>query len=74
MSWRSDTSHREGVTGVVIGMETPEQMERNLAAAVAGPIDGRLLEAIGEEAPELRDDIINPGLWRWIRDYDWGAR
>lgn len=63
-----------GVTGVVVGMETHEQMERNLAAALAGPLDGRLLEAIGEEVPDLPDNIINPGHWRWIRDYDWGKR
>jgi aryl-alcohol dehydrogenase-like predicted oxidoreductase len=63
-----------GVTGVVVGMETHEQMERNLAAVLAGPLDGRLLEAIGEEVPDLPDDIINPGHWRWIRDYDWGKR
>ena len=63
-----------GVTGVVVGMETHEQMERNLAAALAGPLDGSLVEAIGEDVPELSDDIINPGHWRWIRDYDWGKR
>ena len=63
-----------GVTGVVVGMETHEQMERNLAAVLAGPLDGPLLDAIGEEVPELPDDIINPGLWQWIRDYDWGRR
>ncbi len=63
-----------GVTGVVVGMETHEQMERNLAAALAGPLDGPLVEAIGEDVPELSDDIINPGHWRWIRDYDWGKR
>ena len=49
-------------------------MERNLAAALAGPLDGRLLEAIGEEVPDFPDDIINPGHWRWTRDYDWGKR
>lgn len=63
-----------GVTGVVVGMETHEQMERNLAAVLAGPLDGPLVEAIGEDVPELSDDIINPGFWRWIRDYDWGKR
>ena len=63
-----------GVTGVVVGMETHEQMERNLAAVLAGPLDGPLVEAIGEEVPELPDDIINPGFWRWMRDYDWGKR
>ena len=55
-------------------METHAQMERNVAAALAGPLDGPLLEAIGEAVPDLPDDIINPGLWRWIRDYDWGKR
>jgi hypothetical protein len=24
--------------------------------------------------PDLPEEIINPGLWRWIRDYDWGGR
>ena len=63
-----------GVTGVVVGMETHEQMERNLAAVMAGPLDGSLLEAIRREVPDLPDEIINPGRWRWIRDYDWGSR
>ena len=67
-----------GVTGVVVGMETHEQMERNLAAVLAGRLDGRLdgrlMEAIADAVPALPDEIINPGLWRWIRDYDWGRR
>lgn len=63
-----------GVTGVVVGMETHEQMERNLAAVLAGPLDGRLLEAVADAVPALPDEIINPGLWRWIRAYDWGTR
>ena len=62
-----------GVTGVVVGMETHEQMERNLAAIEAGPLDGALLAAIGREVPDLPEEIINPGLWRWIRAYDWGT-
>lgn len=63
-----------GITGVVVGMETHAQMERNVAAALAGPLDGPLLDAIGEAVPDVPDDIINPGLWRWVRDYDWGKR
>ena len=62
-----------GVTGVVVGMETHEQMERNVAAAAAGPLDRGLLDAIGRQVPELPEEIINPGLWRWVRDYDWGG-
>ena len=62
-----------GVTGVVVGMETHEQVERNLAAIEAGPLDGALLAAIGREVPDLPEEIINPGLWRWVRDYDWGT-
>ena len=62
-----------GVTGVVVGMETHEQMERNLAAVLAGPSGRRALEAIREAVPDLPEEIINPGLWRWIRDYDWGG-
>lgn len=62
-----------GVTGVVVGMETHEQMERNLAAIEAGPLDGALLAAIGREVPDLPEEIINPGLWRWVRTYDWGT-
>ena len=61
-----------GVTGVVVGMETHRQMERNLAAVAAGPLDRALLDAIGREVPDLPEDLINPGLWRWVRDYDWG--
>ena len=63
-----------GVTGVVVGMETHEQMERNLDAVLAGRLDGRLMEAIADAVPALPEEIINPGLWRWIRDYDWGGR
>ena len=62
-----------GVTGVVVGMETHEQMERNVAAVAAGPLDRALLDAIGRQVPELPEEIINPGLWRWVRDYDWGG-
>jgi hypothetical protein len=45
-----------------------------LAAVLAGPLDSPLLEAIREAVPDLPDEIINPGFWRWIRDYDWGRR
>ena len=61
-----------GVTGVVVGMETHRQMERNLAAVAAGPLDRALLDEIGRAVPDLPAELINPGLWRWVRDYDWG--
>lgn len=61
-----------GITGVVVGMETVEQMDRNLAAVEAGSLSGKLLEAIRQEVPELSDEIIDPGLWQWMREYDWG--
>lgn len=62
-----------GVTGVVVGMETHEQMERNVAAVKAGPLDRAVLDAIGRGVPDLPEEIVNPGLWRWVRDYDWGG-
>ena len=63
-----------GITAAVVGMETHRQMERNLAAILAGPLDAARMEAIRREVPEFADDLINPGLWGWIRDYDWGKR
>ena len=61
-----------GVTGVVVGMETHEQLERNLDAILEGPLGKDLLDAIARKVPDLREDLINPGLWGWMREYDFG--
>ena len=62
-----------GVTGVVVGMETHEQLERNLDAILEGPLGKELLDAIARTVPDLREDLINPGLWGWMREYDFGS-
>ncbi len=60
------------ITGVVVGMETVNQMERNLAAIEKGHLDSDLLEMIHQTVPNLSEEILDPSRWAWARDHDWG--
>lgn len=54
----------EGVTSALVGVETLEQMQQNLAYFAKGPLDTNFMQVISEAVPDLPETIINPTLWR----------
>lgn len=53
-----------GVTSVLTGVETVEQIKVNVAIAGHGPLPADIIEAIDEAVPDLSDTIIlYPWLW-----------
>jgi aryl-alcohol dehydrogenase-like predicted oxidoreductase len=61
----------EGVTGAVVGMETIEQLEANIAIVNRGPLPAATLAAIDKAVPELPNHLCNSGEWRWEQPYVW---
>ena len=52
-----------GITGVLTGVETVQQMEANLALAAKGPLPSNVVGEINNAVPELPDEILFP--WHW---------
>lgn len=53
----------EGVTCILTGVETVEQVRENLQMFDRGPLSGDLLAAIEAAVPELPEALITPALW-----------
>ena len=53
-----------GAAGVLIGVETVEQMEQNLAWASLGLLPGELQRAVVQSVPDLPDKVLSPQLWQ----------
>lgn len=51
------------IHGVVIGLETMEQLDLNLRLAVKRPLDVRQCAAIEKHMPRVPEDLLNPALW-----------
>lgn len=54
---------RDGVTSVLTGVETVDQVRRNVEILARGPLPSDLLAAIDREVPELPESILTPGQW-----------
>ncbi len=54
---------RDGVTSVLTGVETVDQVRRNVEILASGPLPSDLLAAIDREVPELPESILTPGKW-----------
>ena len=52
-----------GVSGVVIGMETPAQLDSNLRIATKGVLPRTLVREIQAQQPYLGEEILNPAMW-----------
>lgn len=53
-----------GVTGVLTGVETVEQMAANVAIAARGPLPPDVVQEINRAVPDLSDTILfSPWLW-----------
>ena len=53
----------KGVTGVVVGLETLEQLESNLAILAKGNLEEETMKEISTVVPDLPDAILLPNLW-----------
>ena len=53
----------EGVTGVVVGLETLEQLDSNLAMLAKGNLAEETVKEISAIVPDLPDAILLPNLW-----------
>ena len=51
------------VSGVLVGMETPAQLESNLRILRKGVFSEELVRDVRAQQPHLGDEILNPGLW-----------
>ena len=54
---------QEGVTCVIIGVETVAQVRDNLAIFARGPLSSDLLDAIAGTTPDLPETLVTPSLW-----------
>lgn len=52
-----------GLTALLLGVETVEQMRANLALVAQGPLEPALQAAVHDTVPLLPDDILMPNLW-----------
>jgi aryl-alcohol dehydrogenase-like predicted oxidoreductase len=53
----------EGLSCALVGMETVEQMKKNLSYFLKGPLPADLNAAIVKIVPTLPEAIVNPSLW-----------
>ncbi|WP_373649351.1 aldo/keto reductase [Schlesneria sp. DSM 10557] len=54
---------QDAVTSVLVGVETVEQVEENLARFERGPLPPDLFNAIQSESFDLPELIVTPGMW-----------
>lgn len=52
-----------GKTGVLFGVDTPEQLRENLALAAKGPLDDALYREVAAAVPLLPESLIRPSCW-----------
>lgn len=53
----------EGVTSLVMGVDTVSQLEHNLALVGRGPLDPALAAAVTAAIPSLPEVVVSPPLW-----------
>ncbi len=53
----------KGVTAVVVGVETVEQLKTNLQMMEKGPWEDSILRLIQESVPALPEVVVHPPLW-----------
>ncbi|MDE1986454.1 MAG: aldo/keto reductase [Alphaproteobacteria bacterium] len=51
------------IDGVVIGLETEEQLDANLRLSVKQPLDAAECAAIEKRVPRLPESLLNPAQW-----------
>lgn len=53
----------EGITSLVIGVDSVDQMRENIALFGKGPLEADLQSAITDAVPDLSEKILFPGNW-----------
>ena len=56
-----------GVTSVLIGVETIEQLRENLRLVGRGPLPADVMVAVEQVIPDLPEEVVTPPLWPWNR-------
>jgi aryl-alcohol dehydrogenase-like predicted oxidoreductase len=51
------------IAGVVIGMETEQQLDRNLRLALKRPLTADESRLVDDCMPRLPEQLLNPALW-----------
>ena len=51
------------IAGVVIGMETEQQLDRNLRLALKRPLKAAECRLVDDRLPRLPEQLLNPALW-----------
>jgi aryl-alcohol dehydrogenase-like predicted oxidoreductase len=51
------------INGVVIGLETEAQLDRNLRLALTRPLDATEIALVEQRLPQLPEQLLNPALW-----------
>ena len=54
---------QDWIDGVVVGMETEDQLETNLQLFVRPPLTALECEEVERRMPKLPEQLLNPGLW-----------
>lgn len=54
---------QDWIDGVVVGMETEDQLNANLRLFVNPPLSGAECEAIEQRIPQMPEQLLNPALW-----------
>jgi len=54
---------QEFIDGIVIGMETDEQLDLNLRLSVKRPLTLQECRRVDERMPRLPEQLLNPALW-----------
>ncbi len=55
---------QDWIDGVVVGMETEDQLDENLRLFVRAPLSAQDCAAIERRIPRLPERLLNPALWR----------
>jgi len=55
---------REGVTSVLTGAETVEQVRENLEVFERGPLPADVVAAVDAAVPSLPEAVLTPSMWR----------
>lgn len=51
------------IAGVLVGVDTAEQLRENLQSAASGPLSADLLERVNAAVPKFPEAIVRPALW-----------
>ena len=52
-----------GVTCIITGVESPDQIRQNIAQFSKGPLEANLVAAVVQVVPALPERVVSPFLW-----------